>query len=391
MSECCELSFGFSPSVELSYVSRKSVIEWRLTPYQYSIFTSSRSKPCFDCSTIPNVFRVFLESGSQNFSCSMSVFIVSSNWIKLNEIKILTQSTFTYFQISNAVFPGLAFCSPFLATKIERWIMVWLRNVYGNSCKSETKWNIVKTKESNGWMFMWREFERWNIIIVLNVFTRKRHHLNVQNIRNWNLVLASFFLIFWIELAAWEYERKCVRVDGKSAAANQQIDICKHSRNKLLCMQRSRVRNLKWVFHCKPWVKRGRWAWCVSVFFFSLPNHGWNVAERTNEWAESESQFWFMTITEKWWRVVPSAQRTCQLWRIRIFRNNKLSSLSNAQCDFSFFFLVPAFFHVDFVFPTSLLQHFLKNLPLFALFQRSNTNEYGSMVQQKDENLSRQT
>lgn len=177
----------------------------------------------------------------------------------------------------------------------------------------------------------------------------------------------------------------------KSAAANQQIDICKHSRNKLLCMQRSRVRNLKWVFHCKPWVKRGRWAWCVSVFFSLCRT---TVGMLPNE-RMSEPR---VRLSFDSWQSPKNGDALCHQPSARVnFEEFEFSETINSflwamlNVIFRFFFLVPAFFHVDFVFPTSLLQHFLKNLPLFALFQRSNTNEYGSMVQQKDENLSRQT
>lgn len=127
-----------------------------------------------------------------------------------------------------------------------------------------------------------------------------------------------------------------------------------------------RVRNLKWVSTVPEWVKRGRWARCVSFLFLcfyfgttigmcwakSKPTNG------TNEWAESESfEIWFMTITEKWWRVVPSAQsHVSTLKNSHFFRNNKVyASLSTAQCDFCVFFSLLPFFHVGFYF----ILHFL--------------------------------
>lgn len=120
--------------------------------------------------------------------------------------------------------------------------------------------------------FMRQNYERWNIIIVLNVFTRTRYQIWMHKTfaMGFELCLCVYLCVsFWIESMACDNEtEKCSR---RSEAANQQIDICKHSRNKLLCMQRNRVKNLKWLENFIPptYVLRTRCSRSWSVLISS--------------------------------------------------------------------------------------------------------------------------
>lgn len=191
--------------------------------------------------------------------------------------------------------------------------------------------------------FMRQNYERWNIIIVLNVFTRTRYQIWMHKTfaMGFELCLCVYLCVsFWIESMACDNEtEKCSR---RSEAANQQIDICKHSRNKLLCMQRNRVKNLKWLENFIPptYVLRTRCSRSWSVLISS------RIRMEYNDWIRPTVRVGFDSSQSQKKTVISCTIRpsTCQLWEIRIFET--IEFFRSSMWVFVFRF---AFFHVKFV------------------------------------------
>lgn len=98
-------------------------------------------------------------------------------------------------------------------------------------------------------------------------------------------------------------EIKKTRTPTNQQQQHQQIDIWTHPRNRFLYMQKKLRQEFKVSFiwwYTLLYMSSGPlslWLRYVRFFFLFLSNTTWNV-----------SQFWFTTITEKWWRIVPSAR-----------------------------------------------------------------------------------
>lgn len=106
-----------------------------------------------------------------------------------------------------------------------------------------------------------------------------------------------------------------------------QIDIWKHSRNGIICMQRSRARNLKWVLLCMC----ERW----TVAMLRLLQCDWMlecvcVWEREGKSVLIHGNHWKMVTR---WAI---SQGTCQLWRFEFFFET-IKSISLEQCSMYFF------------------------------------------------------